>query len=40
MNVMKSFTAGAVALALSMSVAKAADIVDTKLLQGNLAKRS
>ena len=29
MNAMKSFTAGAVALALSCSVAKAADIVDT-----------
>jgi uncharacterized surface protein with fasciclin (FAS1) repeats len=35
MNVMKSFTAGAVALALSMSVAKAADIVDTAVAAGN-----
>ena len=31
MNVMKTFTAGALALALSMSVAKAADIVDTAI---------
>lgn len=35
MNVMKSFTAGAIALALSMSVAKAADIVDTAVAAGN-----
>ena len=35
MNVMKSFTAGAVALALSMSVAKAADIVDAAVAAGN-----
>lgn len=35
MNVMKSFTAGAVALAFSMSVAKAADIVDTAVAAGS-----
>ena len=35
MNVMKTFTAGAVALALSMSVAKAADIVDTAIAAGS-----
>ena len=35
MNVMKTFTAGALALALSMSVAKAADIVDTAIAAGS-----
>jgi uncharacterized surface protein with fasciclin (FAS1) repeats len=35
MNVMKSFAAGAVALALSMSVARAADIVDTAIAAGS-----
>jgi uncharacterized surface protein with fasciclin (FAS1) repeats len=35
MNVVKSFTAGAVALAFSMSVAKAADIVDTAVAAGS-----
>ena len=35
MNVMKSFIAGAVALAFSMSVAKAADIVDTAVAAGS-----
>jgi uncharacterized surface protein with fasciclin (FAS1) repeats len=35
MNVMKTFAAGAVALALSMSVAKAADIVDTAIAAGS-----
>jgi len=35
MNVMKSFTAGAVALAFSMSVATAADIVDTAVAAGS-----
>lgn len=35
MNVMKTVTAGAVALALSMSVAKAADIVDTAIAAGS-----
>ena len=34
MNVMKTFTAGALALALSMSVAKAADIVETAVAAG------
>jgi uncharacterized surface protein with fasciclin (FAS1) repeats len=35
MNVMRTFTAGALALALSMSVAKAADIVDTAVAAGS-----
>jgi uncharacterized surface protein with fasciclin (FAS1) repeats len=35
MNVMKTLAAGAVALALSMSVAKAADIVDTAIAAGS-----
>jgi uncharacterized surface protein with fasciclin (FAS1) repeats len=35
MNLMKTFTAGALALALSMSVAKAADIVDTAIAAGS-----
>jgi uncharacterized surface protein with fasciclin (FAS1) repeats len=35
MNAMKSFTAGAVALALSFSVAKAADIVETAVAAGS-----
>jgi uncharacterized surface protein with fasciclin (FAS1) repeats len=35
MNVMKTFTAAALALALSMSVAKAADIVDTAIAAGS-----
>ena len=35
MNMMKSVTAGAVALALSISVAKAADIVDTAVAAGS-----
>jgi uncharacterized surface protein with fasciclin (FAS1) repeats len=35
MNAMKTFTAGAVALALSISVAKAADIVDTAIAAGS-----
>ena len=35
MNVMKTFTAGALAFALSMSVAKAADIVDTAIAAGS-----
>ena len=35
MNAMKTFTAGAVALALSFSVAKAADIVETAVAAGS-----
>jgi uncharacterized surface protein with fasciclin (FAS1) repeats len=35
MNAIKTLTAGAVALALSMSVAKAADIVDTAVAAGS-----
>jgi uncharacterized surface protein with fasciclin (FAS1) repeats len=35
MNAMKTFTAGAVALALSFSAAKAADIVDTAAAAGS-----
>jgi uncharacterized surface protein with fasciclin (FAS1) repeats len=35
MNVMRTFTASALALALSMSVAKAADIVDTAVAAGS-----
>ena len=35
MNVMKTLAAGALALALSMSVAKAADIVDTAIAAGS-----
>jgi uncharacterized surface protein with fasciclin (FAS1) repeats len=35
MNAMKTFTAGAVALALSSSVAKAADIVETAVAAGS-----
>jgi uncharacterized surface protein with fasciclin (FAS1) repeats len=35
MNAMKTFTAGAVALALSFSVAKAADIVETTVAAGS-----
>src|SRR3954452_145489 len=35
MHAMKTFTAGAVALALSFSVAKAADIVDTAVAAGS-----
>jgi uncharacterized surface protein with fasciclin (FAS1) repeats len=35
MNVMRTFTAGALALALSMSVAKATDIVDTAVAAGS-----
>ena len=35
MNVMKTITAGAIALSLSMSVAKAADIVDTAIAAGS-----
>jgi uncharacterized surface protein with fasciclin (FAS1) repeats len=35
MNAMKTFTAGAVALALSFSVAKAADIVETAVSAGS-----
>ena len=35
MNAMKSFTAGAVALALSFSVAKAADMVETAVAAGS-----
>ena len=35
MNVMKTFTAGALAFALSMSVAQAADIVDTAIAAGS-----
>ena len=34
MNVLKTFTAGALALALSVSAAKAADIVDTAVAAG------
>ena len=35
MNIMRTFTAGALALALSISVAKAADIVDTAVAAGS-----
>jgi len=35
MNVIKTITAGAIALSLSMSVAKAADIVDTAIAAGS-----
>ena len=38
MNAMKTFTAGAVALALSFSVAKAADIVETAVAAGSFKR--